>query len=144
MGENIRAATALTFSPQSSVAYFLKGVLDCAGCGDVAALSDPEQLELVVRCGPPDVIVYDVSFPFTKNWRMLQDLRNRPELRGVPVVITTSEPRELFRATGCSSAIEMFTRPDDVTEFKRALQSAIDAVAPPRDGSILVTAGHSI
>jgi CheY-like chemotaxis protein len=144
MVDGFSGHVALTFSPQSSVAYLLKGVLDCAGFAVGAALSDPEELELVVRSGRPDVIVYDVSFPFAKNWQMLQDLRGRPALHNVPVVVTTSEPRELFRATGCSSAIEMFTRPDDVSEFRRALQNAIEAVAPTHESRRLVAAGNSI
>jgi CheY-like chemotaxis protein len=135
MVERNREYVAVTFSSQSCVAYLLKGVLDCAGFAVSAALSDPEELELLARSGRPDVIVYDVSFPFGKNWQTLQRLRSLPALRNVPVVVTTSEPRELFRATGCASAIEMFTRPDDVSEFRRALQRAIEAVAPAHDES---------
>src|SRR5256885_343033 len=114
MRENTQVAMAVTFSPQSSVAYFLKGVLDCAGFEVCGAVSTLEELETLVRRNRPDAIVYDVSFPFASNWKMLQDVRSRPALRNIPVVVTTSEPRELFRATGCSSAIEVFTRPDDV------------------------------
>jgi len=88
------------------------------------------------------VIVYDVSFPFRKHWQMLQYLRSLPALRNVPVVVTTSEPRELFRATGCTSAIEVFTRPDDVSEFRHALQKAIEAVAPAHDRNGLLAVGN--
>jgi CheY-like chemotaxis protein len=130
MGESIRASMAITFSPQSSVAYFLKGVLDCAGFDVCAAVSTPEELEAVVTRDRPDAIVYDVSFPFASNWQKLQNVCRRPALRNIPVVVTTSEPRELFRATGCSSAIEVFTRPDDVRQFREVLQSAIESVAP--------------
>jgi CheY-like chemotaxis protein len=133
---------AVTFSPQSSVAYLLKGVLACAGFTVSAALSDPAELESVVRSGRPDVIVYDVSFPFRKHWQTLQELRSLPAMRKVPVVITTSEPRELFRATGCASAIEVFTRPDDMSEFRHALQNAIEAVAPAHDRSGLLPVGN--
>ena len=130
MGESIRASMAVTFSPQSSIAYFLKGVLDCAGFDVCGAVSTAEELEAVVSKDRPDAIVYDVSFPFASNWQKLQDVRSRPALRNIPVVVTTSEPRELFRATGCSSAIEVFTRPGDVRQFREVLQSAIESVAP--------------
>jgi CheY-like chemotaxis protein len=130
MGETVRAFVAVTFSPQSSVAYFLKGVLDCAGFDVCAAVSTPEELEASVGRDRPDAIVYDVSFPFASNWQKLQDVRRRPALQNIPVVVTTSEPRELFRATGCSSAVEVFSRPDDVRHFRDILQSAIESVAP--------------
>ena len=118
----------VTFSPQSSVAFFLKGVLECAGLTVSAATSSPADLEAEVGRVRPNAIVYDVSFPFAQNWQELQEIRRRPTLRNVPVVVTTSEARELFRATGCSSAIELFARPNDVAPFRRALLGAIRAL----------------
>lgn len=120
----------VAFSPQSSVAYFLKGVLDCAGLTVTAAVSDTSDLEAIVRSTPPDALVYDVSFPFAANWQKLQELRARPAFRRVPVIVTTSEARELFRATGCASAIEIFARPDDVSGLRNALMGAIESIAP--------------
>lgn len=129
MAETVRGCVAVTFSPQSSVAYFLKGVLDCAGLDIIGAFSNADELEAAVQRARPDAIVYDVSFPFAASWQALQDVRNRPALRGIPVVVTTSESRELFRATGYSSAIEIFARPDDVLALRQALRGAIEAVA---------------
>jgi CheY-like chemotaxis protein len=130
MADTPASGVVVTFSPQSSVAYFLKGVLDCAGLAVEAAASTPEDLEAIVGRARPYAIVYDVSFPFTANWQKLQELRSRPALRSIPVIVTTSEARELFRTTGCSSAIEIFSRPDDVAALREALRGAIEAVAP--------------
>jgi DNA-binding NarL/FixJ family response regulator len=115
----------VTFSRQPSVAYFLKGVLDCAGFTTIAASSSPQDLEAAVERMHPDAIVYDVSFPFAENWDQLQELR--ATLGNIPVVITTSEARELYRRVGVSSAIEIFRRPDDVTEIREAITGAIRA-----------------
>jgi DNA-binding response OmpR family regulator len=120
----------VTFSRQPSVAYFLKGVLDCAGFATIAASSSPGDLEAAVERMHPDAIVYDVSFPFTESWRQLQELRGRSTIGNIPVVITTSEARELFRQVGVSSAIEIFRRPDDVSEIRDAVTGAIRANAP--------------
>jgi CheY-like chemotaxis protein len=130
MAEILPGCGALTFSPQSSVAYFLKGVLDCAGLTVSGAFSNLDDLEAAVGRSRPDAIIYDVSFPFAANWEGLREARSRPVLRDLPFVVTTSEARELFRATGCSSAIEIFSRPDDVASLSRALRGAIEAVAP--------------
>jgi CheY-like chemotaxis protein len=70
-------------------------------------------------------IVYDVSFPFKLHWQQLQEIRRRPSLRRTPIIVTTSEARELFRETGCSSAIELFARPADVALFKQTLLNAM-------------------
>ncbi len=118
----------VAFSPQSSVAFFLKNILEFAGLRVTEATSTLEDLEAAVRRDRPTAIVYDVSFPFTFHWEQLQKIRRRPSLQSVPVVVTTSEARELFRATGCSSAIELFARPNDVSQFRQALLGAIGAL----------------
>jgi CheY-like chemotaxis protein len=131
MAETPASSVIVTYSPQSSVAYFLKGVLECAGLTVSAAASDVDELETCVQRRRPDGIVYDVSFPFRENWQKLQEVRGLPSLRDLPIVITTSEARELFRVTGCSSAIELFARPNDVAPFRQALLGAIRAI--PKD-----------
>ena len=124
-----RSYVVLAFSPQPSFAYFLKGVLDCAGLAAIASSSSAEDLEALAQRARPDAIVYDVSYPFTENWRQLQDVKNRPALRHIPFVITTSEAQELFRRVGCSSAIELFARPSDLAAFQSAVRNAIESTA---------------
>lgn len=126
MAQAIPAGIVVTFSPQPSIAYFLKGVLDCAGFTVVAAASDLDELEARVELVRPDAVVYDVSFPFTENWHNLQQLRSRGALRNVPVVITTSEARELYRRVGVSDAIELFRRPDDIAALREAVCATIE------------------
>lgn len=125
-----RPYVAVTFSPQPSVAYFLRGVLDSAGFQVAEAAFRPDDLEAAVHRAHPDVIVYDVSYPFTENWRQCQQLLQRAAVRDIPVVITTSEQRELKRSVGVSAAVELFSRPDDVTELRRVVQRAAETCRP--------------
>lgn len=125
-----RAYVVLAFSPQPSFAYFLKGVLDCAGLTAIASSSSTDDLEGLAQRARPDAIVYDVSYPFVENWQQLQQVRNRAALRNIPFVVTTSEARELFRRVGCSSAIELFARPSDLAAFQSAVRSAIETSVP--------------
>ena len=124
-----RSYVVVAFSPQPSLAYFLKGVLDCAGLSAIASSSSPDDLERLAERVRPDAIVYDVSYPFSENWQQLQQVRNRAALRLVPFVITTSEAHELFRRVGCSTAIELFARPSDLAAFQSAVRSAIETAA---------------
>jgi CheY-like chemotaxis protein len=119
----------VAFSPQPSFAFFMKGVLDCAGFQTMAASSSPDDLEELVLKVRPDAVVYDVSYPYVENWRQLERLRSRV-LRSIPVVITTSEAGELARRVGVSTAIEMFTRPSDLVAFQSAVKDAIKADSP--------------
>ena len=125
-----RSYVVLAFSPQPSFAYFLKGVLDCAGLTAIAISASAEDLETLVQRARPDAIVYDVSYPFIENWHQLQQVKNRPALRDIPFVITTSEAQELFRRVGCSSAIELFARPRDLAAFQSTVRNAIETKAP--------------
>lgn len=119
----------VTFSHQPSVAYFLKGVLDCAGFAVTAVSSNLDDLEEAVQRTRADAIVYDLSYPFQANWQALQQLRARAGLQETPVVITTSEAQGLHRALGVSAAVEIFKRPDDVSELRRVVRGTIDRAA---------------
>jgi CheY-like chemotaxis protein len=121
-----RPYVAVTFSPQPSVAYFLRGVLDSAGYSVAEASFRPDDLEMAVHRSRPDVIVYDVSSPCSENWRQCQRLLRSEALSDIPVVITTSEQRELRRTVGVVAAVELFKRPDDVSELRRAVRRAIE------------------
>ena len=130
MADTYRAPVVVTFSPQPSVAYFLKGVLDCAGFAVVASSSNIDELDAAIQRTQPDAIVYDVSFPFVESWNQLQELRTRATAHDIPVVITTSEARELQRRIGVTAAVEIFRRPDDIAELRRTMQHAIEAATP--------------
>jgi CheY-like chemotaxis protein len=130
MSETDRRYVVVAFSPQPSLAYFLKGVLDCAGMTVVASSSTLDDLETVTERVRPDAIVYDVSYPFAENWSTLQRAREHPALRDVPVIVTTSEAQELFRRVGYAGAIELFARPKDLAAFQTAVRAAIRTTAP--------------
>ena len=127
-----RSYMVVAFSPQPSLAFFLKGVLDCAGLTAIACSSSIEEITTIAERMHPDAIVYDVSYPFAENWQQLQQLRNHPLLRTIPFVITTSEAGELFRTVGYSGAIELVARPSDLSAFQTAVRSLIETTVPGR------------
>ena len=127
-----RPYVAVTFSPQPSVAYFLRGVLDSAGFEVARASFSPEDLETAIHRARPDVIVYDVSSPCRENWRQCRRLLDRAAAYDIPVVITTSEKRELKEAVGVSAAVELFRSADDVSRLRRAVRRAVQATDPGR------------
>jgi CheY-like chemotaxis protein len=135
MADTARPYVVVAFSPQSSVAYFMKGVLDCCGLTAIAISAGPDEIEAVAERVHPDAIVYDLSFPFVENWQRFQQLRDRPALQDVPFVITTSEVAELQRRVGVTSAIELFTRPKDLAKFQAAVHQAIESASAARTGN---------
>lgn len=127
MQQAARDYAVVTFSPQPSVADFLKRIVESAGFASRAA-SSTDELETLMANELPDAIVYEIGFPFTDNWRQLVALQNRPAFRGVPFVITTPDAPELYRRVGVS-ALELFRRPDDLNELKQMVLGAIETAA---------------
>ena len=130
MIEAARDHIIVTFSPQPSVAAFLQRIVDDAGFSANATASTVEELEALVNNVSPDAIVYEIGFPFTDNWHQLVQARLKPCLQKMPIVITTGDARELFRRVGVPAAIELFRRPDDLTELRGAILGAIREAAP--------------
>ena len=120
----------VTFSPQPSVAAFLQRIVDAAGFTANATASTVEELEALVNNVSPDAIVYEIGFPFMDNWHQLVQARLRPCLQKMPIIITTGDARELYRRVGVPAAIELFRRPDDLTELRGAILEAIREAAP--------------
>jgi DNA-binding NarL/FixJ family response regulator len=72
------------------------------------------------------VIVCDVSYPFKENWLRCHQALKQAGACDIPVVITTSEQHEFRRMIGISPDVELFRRPDDVTELRAAVRRAIE------------------
>jgi DNA-binding response OmpR family regulator len=122
----------IAFSPQPSVADFLKKILEKAGFSASACWATPDHLEAAVLQTPPDAVVCEVGFPFAQQWRALTDARRRPALRNVPFVIVTGEPEELFRRVGVRAALSIFSRPDNSADVRAAVEAAVAPAALPR------------
>lgn len=122
-----RDYVVLTFSPQPSVADFLRRIVDQAGFAS-RATSTVDELHDAATAVVPDAIIYEIGFPFTDNWRQLSELRSRAALQRVPFVITTPDAPELYRRVGVP-AIELFRKPDDLSAFRETVLSAIHAAA---------------
>jgi len=133
MNGTSRPYVAVTFSPQASVAYFLRGVLDSAGFVVAEASFRPDDLEAAIQRARPDVIVYDVSYPYRESWRQCQQLLRQAAASEIPVVITTNEQREFRRSAGVSAAVELFKRPDDVMELREAVRRAVEGGKPAHE-----------
>ncbi len=123
MQQVARDYVVVTFSPQPSIADFLKRIVDAAGFASQAT-STEDQLAQVVEGVMPDAIVYEIGFPFSDNWHRLVQMRTKPTFHNVPFVITTADARELYRRVGVP-AIELFRRPDDLTELRDTVLDAI-------------------
>ncbi|TLM97573.1 response regulator [bacterium] len=80
----------------------------------------------------PDVMVLDINMPEVSGIDMLEFLRMREELRGLPVVMLSSETTDIqvdqAMALGASGFV---FKPVTIEELESALRKALKRTAPP-------------
>ena len=76
----------------------------------------------------PAVVVYDITVPYEESWTFLQTLRQLPEARERPFVVTTVNKRVLDQRIGANEAIEIQGgRADDLDPVIEAVQKVVQA-----------------
>ena len=75
----------------------------------------------------PDVIVFDISFPYDHNWHRCQEFHDVPDLRKIPVVLTTTNERALTDMVGPTPTIEIVGKPYDLERLAEAVARALSA-----------------
>ena len=111
-------APIITFSPEPSVADFLKRIVEDAGFVATAIWSSIEDLENAVAQVRPSALVYEVGIPFAEKWESFLAAIRRPAIAGIPIVIATPASAEQCRRAGAAATLEILPRPtrDEVTE----------------------------
>lgn len=127
MAPETRDLVVLTYSSQPSVADFLRRIANAAGFESQAA-SSPEELRTVAKRVRPDVVLYEIGFPFTDQWAQLTQLRRDAAFQNLPFVITTPDASETLRRVGVH-ALELFRKPDDLSEIRHAVLTAVGSAA---------------
>ncbi len=74
-----------------------------------------------------DVVLYDLTPPFDRNWEFLQTIREgaRASAGDVPVVLTTSNKSALQEFLGLQNITEFVGKPYELQEVVRALQARL-------------------
>jgi DNA-binding response OmpR family regulator len=125
-GMSFRSAHVIGYSPQPSLADFLKRLLEGAGFTATACWS-PQDLDRDLVKHQALAVVYEIGFPFKENWNNLQQVRLRQPLTDVPFVIVTAEPDELYRRVGARADLTLFAKPSDPRELRDVVATATAA-----------------
>ena len=90
-------------------------------------------LPAFLKTHDPQVIVYDLPYPFERHWNFLRLLHQTDSLRKRTWILTTTDKKALDAAVGASGVIEIvFGEPYSVGEVVDAVRHALLDGRPPR------------
>jgi len=73
----------------------------------------------------PDVIVFDISFPYDHNWQRCREFYEVHHTRDIPVVLTTTNGEALTEIVGPTPAMEIVGKPYDLQQLAEAVERAL-------------------
>jgi CheY-like chemotaxis protein len=86
-----------------------------------------EAVRAFVAVHRPDVIVFDISFPYDHNYHRCREFHDLHDTRQVPVVLTTTNERALTEMVGPTATIEIIGKPYDLERLAEAVARALRA-----------------
>ncbi len=86
---------------------------------------DSEVLHDFMAQHHPQVIVFDVSFPYESNWQRFLEFRELGHECRVPVVLTTTNRDALTECIGSTDALELVGKPYDLDELLTAVRRVL-------------------
>ena len=132
-----RAARVAVLDTDRDTTDLLKAVLAIDGMVVTTAnpldfAHDPASVVEFLQRAAPDVIVYDLAFPYEETYRFLQEMRDDPRFPKCALVITTTNVRVVGSLPG-TEAIEIVGKPYDVETLLKAIRASGGKV-PRREG----------
>ena len=74
----------------------------------------------------PEVVIFDISPPYRKNWQFFTTLRGGKAMEGRGLVVTTTNKERLDETVGQDSdALEIVGKPYDLDQIKDAIHAAL-------------------
>jgi len=88
-----------------------------------------ETVQAFVAHHRPDVIVFDVSFPYDHNWQRCREFRDASDAGHIPIVFTTTNKRALEEIVGPTATLEIVGKPYDLEALAAAVARALSPMA---------------
>jgi two-component system chemotaxis sensor kinase CheA len=101
-----RRPTVLVVDDQPTVVELERTILESAGYDVVVAGDGREALAVLDRGDPIDCVVSDIQMPVMDGLEMLDEIRRRPTLGSLPVVVVTSREDEASRSLGAQAGAD--------------------------------------
>lgn len=86
----MRRPTILVIDDDDDLRGMICEVLEDAGYATASMPGGEAALEYLERAEPPDLILLDLMMPGVDGWRVREELRKRPPVADVPILVATA------------------------------------------------------
>lgn len=126
----------LVVEDEPAQAELLAYNLEAEGCEVERAASGDHALLLVAE-SPPDLILLDWMLPGVSGLEICRRLRQRPETRGVPIIMISARSEEVDRVRGLETGADDFVvKPYSVAELMARVRGQLRRVRHPGAGQV--------
>ena len=85
---------------------------------DVRTVANGEEALAALAADPPDVVLLDIMMPVKSGYEVCQRMRERPEWRGIKIVVVSAKGREADVSKGLSVGADLYvTKPFSTQEL---------------------------
>jgi DNA-binding NtrC family response regulator len=77
-----------------------------------------------------DVVLFDLSVPYDRHWRVFQSLQSAGAFGPTPVVLTTTNEHALRQVVGSTDAFEVVGTPHDLWQLQDVVDQALEGDGP--------------
>lgn len=119
-------AKVLVVDDEPNIVLSLEFLMQQAGF-DVTTALDGESALALVSENPPDLVLLDISLPGISGFEVLEQLRNQPSFKRLPIVMLTAHGREVEREKGLAlGADDYITKPFSTRQLVEKVQALLN------------------
>lgn len=119
-------AKVLVVDDEPNIVLSLEFLMQQAGF-DVTTALDGESALALVSENPPDLLLLDISLPGISGFEVLEQLRNQPSFKRLPIVMLTAHGREVEREKGLAlGADDYITKPFSTRQLVEKVQALLN------------------
>jgi len=123
-------AKVLVVDDEPNIVLSLEFLMQQAGF-DVTTALDGESALALVNENPPDLVLLDISLPGISGFEVLEQLRNQPSFKRLPIVMLTAHGREVEREKGLAlGADDYITKPFSTRQLVEKVQTLLNESSP--------------
>jgi DNA-binding response OmpR family regulator len=96
---------------QNDGQYKVEGVTNAVEC-----------LDFIDKGYIPDIIILDIMMPYKDGWELFAELKQKPNIKNIPIVFLTAKVDGFSKGFGAISAQDYITKPFEIEDLKNRIE----------------------